>query len=124
MFGGSTRFNDFQRRLGLAANILATRLENFVAAGLMERRRYSEHPEHHEYLLTDKGRDFEQVIIALSAWGDTWAAPDGPPVVYEHADCGSDVQQYLRCSRCGDLSESGHVGVHPGPGRNPIHDGS
>ena len=57
LFAGHTRFGDFQRSLGVAPNILAVRLDGIVAADLMERRQYSEHPEHYEYLLTGKGRD-------------------------------------------------------------------
>ena len=41
MFGGFTRFSQFQKSLGIATNILAKRLEGFVAAGLMEQPRSS-----------------------------------------------------------------------------------
>jgi len=109
LFAGRTRFGDFQSSLGIATNILTTRLDTFVASGLMERRKYSDQPEHHEYVLTDKGRDFESTVVALTAWGDRWAAPDGPPVVYEHADCGGDVELHVRCAVCGDLPSSGQV---------------
>ena len=106
MFGGITKFSDFQRNLGLAPNILANRLDGFVAAGLMESRRYSDQYGHHEYVLTAQGLDLQPVIIALTAWGDRWAAPDGPPVVYRHQECGDRVELQLRC-------ESGHTIVKP-----------
>jgi len=54
----------------------------------MEQRRYSERPEHHEYLLTDKGRELQAVIIALTTWV-TGGGPKGPPILYEHAGCGA-----------------------------------
>src|SRR5712691_11016406 len=74
LFAGHTRFGDFQRSLGVAPNILTARLGGFVAAGLMERRRYSEHPEHYEYLLTGKGRDLAPVIaLVANLLGDTAA---------------------------------------------------
>src|SRR5690349_11852957 len=57
LFAGSTRFTDFQRSLGIAPNVLKTRLDGFVDAGIMRRRQYSEQPELYEYLLTEKGRD-------------------------------------------------------------------
>ena len=88
LFAGHARFGEFQRSLGVAPNILTARLDSFVQAGLMERRRYSEHLDHYEYLLTSKGRDLAPVIVALSAWGDQYAAPNGPPIIYEHAVCG------------------------------------
>jgi DNA-binding HxlR family transcriptional regulator len=56
VFGGATRYSDFQRNLGIATNILKARLDRFVESGIMRRHRYSEQPELYEYLLTDKGR--------------------------------------------------------------------
>jgi len=100
MFADVTRFSDFQRRLGIAPNILAKRLEAFVAEGIFEMR--GADTEHQEYVLTRKGAELKPVIIALSAWGDRWAAPHGAPVVYKHKDCGGRVTQALHCSKCGE----------------------
>jgi DNA-binding HxlR family transcriptional regulator len=109
MFAGVTRFRDFQRRLGVASNTLKSRLDSFVASGLMERRRYSDSPELHEYLLTDKGLDLQGVIVALLRWGDRWAAPDGPPAIYEHKTCGGRVDQQIHCMACGETLSPGEV---------------
>src|SRR5258708_19415234 len=84
LFAGCSRFGDFQRSLGVAPNILTTRLDSFVTAGLMERRRYSEHPEHYEYLLTGKGRDLAPVIVAPSAWRHHPPPPPRPPAPHPH----------------------------------------
>jgi DNA-binding HxlR family transcriptional regulator len=116
LFAGCSRFGDFQRSLGVAPNILTARLDSFVAAGLMERRRYSEHPEHYEYLLTGKGRDLAPVIVALTAWGDRHAAPNGPPIIYEHTACGSEIHQQICCAACGQMHDPAEVHVRPGPG--------
>ena len=95
-----TRFTDFQKSLDIAPNILASRLTRFVEAGLMET---AEGPEGHlTYHLTKQGRDFEPVIIALTEWGDRWAAPDGPPILYEHEGCGGRVRHELHCTKCGE----------------------
>ena len=67
---GSTRFDQFQENLGIAPNMLTRRLESLVEAGLLERRLYSEKPPRHEYVLTDKGRDFQPVLVALKAFGE------------------------------------------------------
>src|SRR5260221_12381049 len=91
LFAGHTRFGDFQKSLGVAPNILTARLDGFVAAGLMERRRYSEHPEHYEYLLTGQGRDLAPGIVAPTAWGDRYAPPDGPPGLYQRAASGREI---------------------------------
>ncbi len=67
---GATRFDQFQESLAIAPNMLTRRLESLVEAGLMERRLYSEKPPRHEYVLTDKGRDFQPVLVALKAFGE------------------------------------------------------
>ena len=76
MFGGYTRFSQFQKGLGIATNILAKRLEDLVAAEIMERRP-SESGEQTEYVLTQKGMELKSVVVALTQWGDKWVRP-GP----------------------------------------------
>src|SRR3954470_9309946 len=78
LFAGSTRYGDFQRSLGVATNVLQDRLDGFVGAGIMERRPSTDQRGQHEYVLTEKGRDFAPALIALTQWGDKWAGPDGP----------------------------------------------
>ena len=97
-FAGMTRFTDFQKSLDIAPNVLAARLEHFVETGLMSTSGGSD--GHQTYHLTKKGRDFKPVIIALTEWGDRWAAPDGAPIVYEHEECGGRVRHNLYCGRC------------------------
>lgn len=97
-FAGVTRFTDFQHRLGIAPNVLANRLELFVAEGLMT---VSPAPTGYgEYHLTQKGLDVKPVIVALTEWGDRWAAPEGAPIDYQHESCGGHVRSVLRCDEC------------------------
>jgi DNA-binding HxlR family transcriptional regulator len=119
LFGGSTRYSDFQRSLGIATNVLKVRLDGFVESGIMERRRYSEQPELFEYLLTDKGRDLAPALIALTEWGDRWDAPDGRPIIYEHTNCGGAVDLHLRCQTCGAEPAPSEVTGRAGPGMPP-----
>ncbi|WP_066826589.1 winged helix-turn-helix transcriptional regulator [Sphingomonas mali] len=65
---GRTRFDDFQKNLGIAPNILTRRLAALVEAGMLERRRYSERPPRDEYVLTEAGRDYLPVLQALGGW--------------------------------------------------------
>jgi DNA-binding HxlR family transcriptional regulator len=116
MFGGMTRFTEFQRALGIAPNILAGRLEWFLEAGLMRTRPLGGDHETHEYVLTAKGLDLQPVIIALTAWGDRWAAPHGPPITYEHEGCGGLIHQHLTCEDCGAAPAPTEVVARPGPG--------
>jgi DNA-binding HxlR family transcriptional regulator len=115
LFRGTTRFSDFQRTLGLARNVLAARLEGFVEAGLMTRRQ-PENSAYHEYLLTQKGLDLKPAVIALTRWGDRWAAPNGPPIIYGHDYCGGEIELQLVCSECGEEPAVDQIGVTPGPG--------
>lgn len=118
LFAGVNRFSDFQHNLGVAPNVLTARLDRFIAAGVMERRRSSEHPAQYEYVLTAKGRDLGSTLVALSDWGDRWASPDGPPILYRHADCGGPIDQQIVCANCGPIDDA-EVSVHPGPGMPP-----
>src|SRR6476660_7114617 len=77
---GLRRFDEFQKSLGIAPNMLTQRLNALVDAGLLERRRYSEHPPRYEYVLTPRGRDFRSVLIAILAWGNRHFAPEGASV--------------------------------------------
>jgi DNA-binding HxlR family transcriptional regulator len=66
---GSTRFDQFQKILEIAPNILTRRLAGLVEAGLLEKRRYSDRPPRDEYILTERGRDYLPILQALGAWG-------------------------------------------------------
>src|SRR3954453_11021826 len=57
---------------GASRDILADRLRKLEAAGVIERRQYSEHPPRHEYHLTQAGRELQPITLALSNWGDKW----------------------------------------------------
>ncbi|MFA5951035.1 MAG: helix-turn-helix domain-containing protein [Hyphomicrobium sp.] len=76
-FQGFTRFDEFRQSLGIAPNILSRRLAHLTEAGIFERRLYSEKPPRYEYVLTEMGRDFFPVIVAMFAWGNKHLAPEG-----------------------------------------------
>jgi DNA-binding HxlR family transcriptional regulator len=80
-FQGLTRFDQFQKSLDIAPNILTRRLNSLVERGLFEKRVYCERPLRHEYVLTAKARDFRPVLLSLLAWGNKHLAPEGPSLV-------------------------------------------
>jgi DNA-binding HxlR family transcriptional regulator len=86
---GVTRFDDFQKGLGIGTATLARRLDSLVEAGLLEKRPYQERPLRHEYLLTPCGEDFRPVLLSLIAWGNRHFAPDGPSLVIVDTDTGA-----------------------------------
>src|SRR5262245_25839917 len=92
---GLTRFDQFQKSLGIAPNMLTRRLNALVEAGLLERRRYSERPPRDEYVLTARGRDFRPVLVALLAWGNKHFAPEGPSGLLGDRKTGAAVQHTM-----------------------------
>src|SRR5260370_38205805 len=102
-FRCSRRFDELQRDLGIATNVLTARLKRLVDEGLLERQRYEQRPPRYEYHLTAKGRDLFPVLIALVNWGDKYlAGPGGPPRVLVHKACGKPTSPILACSECGE----------------------
>jgi DNA-binding HxlR family transcriptional regulator len=117
LFLGRRRFDEIQESLGVASNVLSQRLATLVEEGIVERRRYSEHPERFEYRLTEKGRDLQPVLLALLAWGDRYTArPEGPPLETVHSECGHTFHMIPSCSECGGALDSRHIHSRPGPG--------
>jgi len=116
-FLGTRRFADFQRHLGAARNLVADRLGKLVDHGVLARRQYQSRPDRFEYVLTPKGRDLQNVMLALVAWGDRWMDEDdeGPPVENVHADCGRPMHLHGVCSECGEPLTIDNVRPRLGP---------
>ena len=120
-FLGIRRFDDFQRSLDVARNVLTDRLGRLVAAGILERQRYQDRPERFEYRLTDKGLDLWPVTISLLQWGDRhYLHPEGPPRIIRHRDCGGQPTRHLTCDRCGAQLGPQDVVAERGPGAAPV----
>ena len=94
-FQGLTQFDQFQKSLGIAPNMLSRRLNALVEGDLMERRRYSERPPRYEYVLTERGRDFRPVMWSLAAWGNKHFPPDRPSVVVVDRETGQPADPVL-----------------------------
>lgn len=97
---GTSRFDAFQSRLGVARSTLTTRLSSLCANGLMRR-------QGPDYFLTEKGMDFLACVMTAMAWGDRWHS-DGLnlPVRVGHLGCSDQIHGELRCAACNDV-------VHP-----------
>jgi DNA-binding HxlR family transcriptional regulator len=99
-FYGTTRFDDFAKRVGISEPVAANRLRELVEQGLLEREDYREPGQRtrQRYRLTAKGADLFPALAALMQWGDRWLDERGGPVELRHRDCGEPVVVELRCA--------------------------
>jgi DNA-binding HxlR family transcriptional regulator len=89
--GGLTRFDQFRKSIGIAPTILTRRLAMLTEEGLLEKRRYSEHPPREEYVLTAAGRDFLPVLFIIGAWGRQYRG-GGKLVRFLDAETGTEIK--------------------------------
>ena len=98
IFLGIRRFEDLQRDLGVARNVLQVRLERLVEEGILVKRPYQERPLRSEYRLTEKGADLWPVLVAMLQWGDRHALEGGErPMILQHRGCGGELDDRRRC---------------------------
>ncbi|MEJ0020812.1 MAG: helix-turn-helix domain-containing protein [Acetobacteraceae bacterium] len=116
---GLSRFDQFQKSLGIAPNILTQRLNALVEAGMLERRGYCEHPPRHEYVPTQRGRDFRPVLWALLTWGSRHFAPEGPSVVIVDTATGEPADPILVDRRSGKPMADPEFRSVPSAARRP-----
>ena len=114
-FNGLRRFDEFQKNLDIAPNMLTRRLNALVEGGLLERRRYSERPPRDEYVLTARGRDFRPVLLALLAWGNRHFAPEGASVMLIDGETGEAADPILVDRRTGRPVTEHPYAIVPGP---------
>jgi DNA-binding HxlR family transcriptional regulator len=94
-FRGLHRFDEFRDSLGVAPTMLTKRLNTLVESGFLARRQYSEHPPRDEYVLTERGRDFRPVMLAMLAFGNRHFPPDRQTVRIVNQETGAQVDPVL-----------------------------
>ena len=110
------RFDELQKGLGIARNVLSARLQRLVDEDILERRAYQSNPERYEYFLTEKGLDLWPSLIALLGWGDRHSPePSGPPMLIVHKECGGPVSDRGICAAAARSSRRATPGRFPGP---------
>ena len=100
---GTTRFDDFWRRVGVTKAAAAARLSELVDAGLLERRPYQEPGQRSrdEYVLTEAGTEFMPVVWSMFEWGRKHL--NDTRLRLTHQDCGAEVSVEIRCSAGHDV---------------------
>jgi DNA-binding HxlR family transcriptional regulator len=90
---GTTRFEVFHTRLGIARNILTTRLAKLEAFGILDRTASAQSARVHDYVLTEKGWGLFATVVALMQWGDHWIhTAQGPPIEFFDSADGKRIQ--------------------------------
>ena len=97
-FYGTTRFDDFVRRVGITEAVAAGRLKDLVEAGILAKQPYREPGQRtrSEYVLTEKGEALFPALLALIQWGDEYLQPDGGPVEFVADDTDTEVRVDVR----------------------------
>jgi DNA-binding HxlR family transcriptional regulator len=113
-FLGRRRFDEFQESLGIARNVLTDRLSRLVEEGILERVRYSERPERHEYHLTPKGRDLQIAMAGLRQWGDKYLSEKPPRIMRRKSDRRPVIAAFV--PKGADILRSDEIESVPGPG--------
>ena len=113
-FLGLSRFDQFRESLGIARNVLTDRLNRLVEEGILERVRYSERPERHEYRLTTKGRDLQIALAGLRQWGDAYLSDKPPRLLRRKGDRKSVVAAFV--PKGAAVLRADQIESVPGPG--------
>lgn len=119
---GVKRFDEFEYFVGVAPNILSSRLKKLVDTGIMRRIPLAEHAGRYEYVLTEKGRDFFPTYLALKKWGDQWLAePEGPQVVFNDRSSGLEIKYPALLTARGKPLRLEDIEIVPGAGAVPFN---
>lgn len=101
IFTSVHRFDEIQADTAIASNILTERLNWLIGIGVIRQRQYGSSPPRYEYKLRRKGVDYYPALLMLMQWGDRYyVAPEGPPLVLTHKDCGEELAATVICSEC------------------------
>jgi DNA-binding HxlR family transcriptional regulator len=100
-FNGARRFEEFQRGIGLARNVLADRLNLLVSEGILVRKPDAAGGSRQEYRLTAKGHALFPIYVAIMQWGNEWTGLPAPPVDLLHKPCGHRTTARVVCAECG-----------------------
>ena len=118
---GSTRFDEFHVRLGVARNILTERLSTLVTTGVMTRTPSPSNARIQHYRLTEKGLELLPVLAALMQWGDRWIHADiGAPIVLLDRKTRQPIKDVVVTGRSGKTLQRSDIEITAGPGATAL----
>ncbi|UTW05899.1 winged helix-turn-helix transcriptional regulator [Pseudomonas benzenivorans] len=113
---GATKFDDFQRNLGMSKSILSKRLKLLLEHEVLQKQNRGGSVD---YYLTAKGQEINTIIMGMLQWGDRWYPhTEGPPVVLINKKTGSPLAHVKFCDQDGQEVSLEDIGVCAGPGAN------
>lgn len=117
---GTRRFEDFQRQLGIARNILTARLKKLCRNEILDRVPIKEGAKRHEYVLTTKGKELMPLLISLTQWGDKWVfGENAEPVIFMDREHREPIAKMKVYSSSGVALRPRDIMVVAGPGAGP-----
>jgi DNA-binding HxlR family transcriptional regulator len=116
-FFGKRRFEEFQKGLGIARNILTARLNRLVEQDILAKRPVE--AGRYEYVLTPRGLELQPVLLAMTHWGDkNKPHPRGKRVVFVERATGKPIAPMAVRSADGRALSARDIKATPGPGAN------
>lgn len=101
-FRGFSRFEQWQKSLGIARNVLAARLRTLVSLGILQAIPYQQKPLRHEYVLTPQGHELKDLLLALYEWGRTHVYCDQlPALVLRDRTTGEEIRPRMHDAATG-----------------------
>src|ERR1700710_2846397 len=115
---GSRRFGEFQKKLGLAKNILTVRLRVLVDQGILKTAPASDGSAYQEYLLTPKGRGVFPVLVALRQWSEEFDEhPEEIATILVDRENGKPVRKLELRAEDGRMLTHADTALKPRPGK-------
>ena len=102
VFFGVQRFGQIQRALGIAPNVLTSRLAALVDAGVIVKHRYHVDPDWYEYHLSDHAREALPALLSLAQWAEEHLSDEPMVRALRHSSCGHLTTPVLICNSCGE----------------------
>jgi DNA-binding HxlR family transcriptional regulator len=111
---GVSRFGEFQKKLGLAKNILTARLRALVDQGILATAPASDGSAFEEYRLTAKGRGVFPILVALRQWSEEFdERPEEISTLLVDRENGKPVRKLALYSDDGRLLDAHDTALKP-----------
>jgi DNA-binding HxlR family transcriptional regulator len=113
-FFGITRFDQFQKSLGISRNVLTLRLKKLVDEGVLEK---SDGPGHPEYRLSERGLTLQTILVAMTQWGEQHMPhPEGERIVFTDLQSGKRIRPVSIYADDGRVLKPSDLRTQFGPG--------